>query len=43
MSGVVRSDLRIDTSGWGVNFDALFYEVCRSCSLRYYYTLYVIR
>ena len=35
--------LRIDTSGWGVNFDALFDKVRRSCSLRDYYILYIIR
>ena len=35
--------LRIDTSGWGVNFDALFDKVWRSCSLRDYYILYIIR
>ena len=35
--------LRIDTSGWGVNFDALFDKVRRSCYLRDYYILYIIR
>ena len=35
--------LRIDTSGWGVHFDALFDKVRRSCSLRDYYILYIIR
>ena len=35
--------LRIDTSGWGVNFDALFDKVWRSCSLRDYYILYIFR
>ena len=38
-----RFMLRIDTSGWGVNFDALFDEACRNCSLRDHYISYIIR
>ena len=37
------SAFRIDTSGRGVNFGALFNKVWISCSLRDYHVLYIMR
>ena len=37
------SQLRIDTSGRGVNCGGLFNKLCIDCSLRVYHILYIIR
>ena len=37
------AQLRIDTSGWGVNFGALFHKASIRCFQGLQYVLYIIR